>query len=310
MLALGVVFLRELSPALRDQIMVNLHDTTLVETRARGLTPNLQAPFRQLLRPDIIAAAFGLSVLLMFYYTSVAFGTIYLVTVFHFSVGQANALADWNWGVLAIGLVVVGMLSDRLRVRKPFMLVGGVGAVILTWLYLAQAGHHPSWGTLVVLSCLQSAFVAMCNVTWMASFTEMVEARNPALTGTGLAIWGWIQRVVVTLTFVAIPYVVSTVTPLINAGPVLAAYQHAQATHTAPSPLLLAMLGQLQRATAASPGQWQTWYWICLAGIVVFIGTIFVLGGRWSPATARADEEAHNRAVSLEMARLAGAAAE
>ena len=30
---------------------------------------------------------------------------------------------------------------------------------------------------------------------WMASFTETVEARNPALTATGLAIWGWIVRV-------------------------------------------------------------------------------------------------------------------
>ena len=307
-LAIGLVSLRELSPALRDQIMVNLRDATLVETRARGLTPNLRAPFRQLLRPDVIAAAFGLSVLLMFYYTSVAFGTIYLTTIFHFSVTQANALANWNWGVLAVGLVVIGILSDRLRVRKPFMLVGGIGAVVLTWLYLAQAGHHPSWGTLVVLSCLQSAMVAMCNVTWMASFTEMVEARNPALTATGLAIWGWIQRVVVTVTFLAIPHVVSSVTPLIMAGPIMAAYQHAQATHTPPSPLLLAMLGQLKQAVALSPGQWQTWFWICLAGIVVFIATIFALDGRWSPSAARADEEAHDRAVSLEVARLSGTA--
>ena len=200
---------------------------------------------------------------------------------------------------------MIGLLSDRLRVRKPFMLAGGIGAVVLSWFYLEEAGRHPSWGMLVLLSCSQSAMVAMCNVTWMASFTEMVETRNPALTGTGLAIWGWIQRVVVTFTFLAILLVVNTVTPLIGAGPVIAAYTRAQATHTPPSPALLAKLGELQQAAAASPGQWRTWYWICLTGIVVFIATIFVMRGRWSPAAARAAEEAHDRAVTLEMARLA-----
>ncbi len=33
----------------------------------------------------------------------------------------------------------------------------------------------------------------MAYTPWMASFTEIVEARNPALTATGLAIWGWIS---------------------------------------------------------------------------------------------------------------------
>ncbi len=310
--AFAFVFLRELSPALRDQIMVSERDRALVEARARGLdvSADLHAPFRQLLHLDVVASAFGVSVLLLFYYTAVAFGTIYVVTIFHFSLADANALANWSWGINALGLIVWGALSDRVRVRKPFMLVGGIGAAVLTALYLAQAGQHPSWGTLVALSCAQSLLVAMGYVTWMASFTETVEARNPALTGTGLAIWGWIQRLVVVAAFLAIPHVVSTVTPLISAGPVIAAYTQAQAAHVAPSPALLAKLGELQQAAAASPGQWRTWYWICVAGIVVFIGTIFLMRGRWSPAAARADEAAHDRAVAREMARLTGAPAE
>jgi len=53
---------------------------------------------------------------------------------------------------------------------------------------------------------------------WMASFTETVEARNPALTATGLAIWGWIQRLVVFASFLIIPAIVSSVTPLVTYG--------------------------------------------------------------------------------------------
>ena len=49
----------------------------------------------------------------------------------------------------------------------------------------------------------------MAYSPWMASFTETVEARNPALTATGLAIWGWIVRVVVFVAYLILPQVVN-----------------------------------------------------------------------------------------------------
>jgi hypothetical protein len=58
----------------------------------------------------------------------------------------------------------------------------------------------------------------------MASFTETVEARNPALTATGLAIWGWIIRMVVFVAFLIIPVFVNSVTPLVNYGSTVSAY--------------------------------------------------------------------------------------
>jgi hypothetical protein len=58
----------------------------------------------------------------------------------------------------------------------------------------------------------------------MASFTETVEARNPALIATGLAIWGWIIRIVVAIAFLIIPHFVPSVTPLINSGATVQAY--------------------------------------------------------------------------------------
>jgi hypothetical protein len=58
----------------------------------------------------------------------------------------------------------------------------------------------------------------------MASFTETVEARNPALTATGLAIWGWIIRVVVFIAFLIIPAMITSVTPLVSYGGTVSAY--------------------------------------------------------------------------------------
>jgi hypothetical protein len=53
----------------------------------------------------------------------------------------------------------------------------------------------------------------------MASFTETVERRNPALTATGLAVWGWILRLIVAASFLILPHLINTVTPLVQDGP-------------------------------------------------------------------------------------------
>ena len=308
MFVIAFLFLRELAPALRDQLMVSERDRALIEMRAKGLDieASLRNPWRQMLHVDVIASAFGVSVLLLFYYTAVAFGLIYLVTVFRFPIGEANEVADWNWATNAIALILAGVLSDRLRVRKPFMVFGGVWGFIFIAIYLLQAGGHPSFIRLTFLTCVQSFFIGFAYVTWMASFTETVEAHNPALTATGLAIWGWLLRLVVTACFLALPFVVKAVNPLIAAPYYIAAYKHDLAAHIPPSAALLAQLGVIKAAAAAAPGQWRSWYWICEAGVVVFLGTVFLMRGRWNVKAARADEAAHHERVSRELASLQG----
>jgi MFS transporter, ACS family, D-galactonate transporter len=226
---IALVGLRELSPRLRDQLMVTIRDRALVEARAKGLSETdiqtaLSHPFRQLLKPDIVISAFAVSVMLLIYYTAVAFAVIYLTTVFGFSVKNANGLGNWNWGFNVIAVLAVGIISDRFRVRKPFMVIGGVVAAVMTVVYLEQAGHHPGYYTLAIMLAVLSLGLGIAFTPWMASFTETVEARNPALTATGLAIWGWIQRVVVFVSFLIIPVVVTSVTPLVSYGSTVSAY--------------------------------------------------------------------------------------
>jgi MFS family permease len=223
---LAAVFLRELSPGLRDQLMVSTRDRILIEARAKGLDieASLKHPFRQLLKLDVIISAVGVSVLLLVYYTAVAFGTVYFETIFGFSLNQANRLGDWNWGVNAVSLIVIGVISDRLRVRKPFMVLGGVFAAIMMVLYLSQAGHTVTFFHLALLVSLLSVGLGFAYTPWMASFTETVESHNPALTATGLAIWGWILRVIVFIAFLILPQVINTVNPLVDYGGTVSTY--------------------------------------------------------------------------------------
>ena len=226
---IAFILLRELSPALRDQLMVTMRDRALIEARAKGMSDAdieaaLAHPFRQLLKVDIIVSAVAVSLMLLIYYTAVVASVIYLNSVFGFSVKDANGLGNWNWGFNAIGVILIGFIADRFRVRKPFMVLGGVIAAVMTVVYLEQAGHHPGYYTLAIMLAVLALGLGIAYTPWMASYTETVEARNPALTATGLAIWGWIIRVVVFIAFLLIPVVINSVTPLVNYGATVSAY--------------------------------------------------------------------------------------
>jgi MFS transporter, ACS family, D-galactonate transporter len=235
---IALVGLRELSPALRDQLMVTMHDRMLIEAKAKGLTEAdieaaLRNPWGQLLKPDIIISSIAVSIMLLIYYTAVAFSLIYLATVFGFSVKNANGLGNWNWGFNVIAVILIGIISDRFRVRKPFMVIGGVLAAVMTVVYLEQAGHHPGYYTLAIMLAVLAFGLGVAYTPWMASFTETVEARNPALIAHGLAIWGWIIRIVVFIAYLIIPVVINSVTPLVNYGSTVSAYATAYSSQIA-----------------------------------------------------------------------------
>jgi MFS transporter, ACS family, D-galactonate transporter len=222
-----LIGLRELSPRLRDQLMVSMRDRALIEARAKGLDVSslLHRPFRQLLKVDVVVSSLAISIFLLIYYSAVAFLVIYMTTVFGFTVKDANGLGNWEWGFNIVAVILIGMLSDRLRVRKPFMVIGGVAAAAMTVVYLLQFGHHPSYYTMAIILAALSFCLGVAYVPWMASFTETVEAHNPALTATGLAIWGLIIRIVVFVSYLIIPLVITSVTPLVNYGTTAQTYQ-------------------------------------------------------------------------------------
>ncbi len=225
---IALFLMKDLSSRLRDQLMVTERDRALVEARARGLSDQdviaaTAHPWRQILKWDLVGSALGISLFLLVYYAASSFFTIYWSTVFenpsgvNFSVAQANGLNTWFWAADAIALVVFGIFSDALRVRKPFMLVGALGSIAMLVIFLRQANDpHTGYYTLVVISIIMAAFLSMTYAPWMAGYTESVEAKNPALVGTGLALWGWILRVTVGLSFIFLPLVINSVNPVVN----------------------------------------------------------------------------------------------
>jgi hypothetical protein len=228
-----------------------MRDRALIEARARGLNVDelLRKPWRQMLRLDIIGSAFAISVFLLVYYTAVGFFTVYFTTLHGFSLSTANSIGNWFWAFDAASLIIIGIISDRVGVRKPFMVVGAVGAITATIIFL-NLGKGTAYSTFAVVISILAVFLAIAYAPWMASYTETVEKHNPALTATGLAIWGWIIRAVIAISFLIMPAVVSSMTPLVTYGSsvVTLSTKHAQELAT-----LNAIDPATQAALAANP---------------------------------------------------------
>lgn len=243
-------FLRELSPGLRDQIMNSVQEKELVEARASSIdvVEATKHPWRQMLHPRLIISALGISLYLLMYYAAVGFFPIYLSSIFKYSVAQANGLVSIFWIVNVVAAILIGFISDRTFIRKPYMLLGGIATIIVTLLFISRIGVPTEAGLMTVFLSLFGITLSVGYVTWMAAYTETIEDINPALVGTGMAIQGFIIRMIVVLSTLAFSFVVRN-----------------------------QLDGQ----------QWATWWWVCIGGLVVFIPTIFVASGGWRPARVR-----------------------
>jgi MFS family permease len=395
---LALFFLKDLSFRIREQLMVSEQDRALVEAKARGISVDevvaaTSRPWRQILKWELVGSAIGISLFLLVYYAASGFFTIFWATVYRHSSGlnlttsNANYLNTWYWGADAVALIVFGVLSDKLRVRKPLMLIGSIGSIVMLILFLRQTNHPTtSFSTLILLEVLLAACISLTYAPWMAGYTEMVEAKNPALVGTGLALWAWILRLVVGISFIFLPLVINSVNPVVDnlvyaqtppngtapfnvqafqlAHPKSVAFAEANASwlkpltlpknaaivaaansdptaanlaalKTAVGPAVYAKvianitslktlvvpyqsqltylaahqsaLTALLNGISRSPKQWQHWFWVCVLGMVLFIPTIFLNRGRWSPRRAKEDEDRHNAEVAEELHELVGA---
>jgi MFS family permease len=217
--------LRELAPQLRDQLMVSLRDKTLIEAKARGIDPEkaVKGHWGQMLRLDVIGPSFAVSVFLLFYYIAVGLFVVFFATNYGYTLSQANSLGNWYWSIQVIALILTGLASDWLKVRKPFMIVGALISAVgvaLFALYTTKAPHDFNaakghWITYILLISIGSA---IAFAAWMAAFTETVEKHNPAGTATGLAVWGATIRTIVVVALIGLIYVIPAANPLVDKG--------------------------------------------------------------------------------------------
>jgi MFS family permease len=319
-------WLRELSPGLRNQVIVRAEDHELIELRAASGEAVRRPGWRSVLGVDVLASGLAISIYLIFYYVQVGFFVVYLMTTFGYTGARANGLVNWYWAVSAAAMLGAGALSDRLNVRKPLMVVGGGvsagGSALLAVCTTRPDTSHATFVAIMVLAAIGNGLVF---APWLAAHTETVERRNPAAIAAGLAVWSVVNKVVVTIVLIAFMLAVTAPSVLVDQGGRVGAIAQAHPAaaaavadgRSAPSedPISAADLAYLNehladvtQAARQGPRQWQSWWWVCVGGQLAFIPLITLMAGRWRPRTARAELQAHATQVSATLRDLRTAA--
>jgi len=250
------VNIADLSPRLRAQILRS-------EQEALGAADE-QKPLRALelfKHRHIWAHVVAISLWLIVYMTVSLLGQTMLVDSFGVSVAKASSIMSAFWILDLVALIVVGRISDKLQLRKPFSLIGTLLGVVVMIYFISLMGRSTAPVTeLMIAGALLGATLAMAYAPWMANYSENAEDVDPRLQGTAWGVFGFLTKFVACLVLVVCPIVVK-----------------------------------------ASLGSWQPWLYVCLAGMVLFIPAVFLFHGPWrrserpatvEPAVAKTPVEA------------------
>jgi MFS family permease len=249
--------LRELPPHLRGQVVASRADEGVIERRtdaseaervlaaARGGW----SKWRQVITPRIISANLAMMFYLVIFVTASGFLTLYNVEVQHLSLASANDLGTLYWAANCVALVGFGILSDRLLVRKPVMIVGAV--IVVISIIFVMTARQPSYARLAIPLVFWSIGMGGGFSPWYAAYSEDAERINPALVGTAFAVFAVFNRLSVVIGGLLIPHIIG-------------------------SPV-------------ATADGWQVWFICCIVMMLAFIPLcMYGLGGYYRPSRARA----------------------
>ncbi|GAA4864924.1 MFS transporter [Saccharopolyspora rosea] len=195
----------DLAPALRARIQRTEHASLSGADTARPVRMRTLFGHRAMW-----AHVVGISVWLVLYLTLSLFGQSMLSDTFGLDAASASAVMSGFW-VLNLGtLVVVGRLSDRLQLRKPFIAAGTAVAVVMTG-YLVVLMGEPSIALprLLVTGALLGAGMGTAYAPWMAAFSENTEDIDPRLQGSAWGVYNFLARAVAVAVAVLMPRVVA-----------------------------------------------------------------------------------------------------
>ncbi|WP_214324310.1 MFS transporter [Nonomuraea sediminis] len=192
----------EPSAALRAQVMQAESEVSAEEKIDPGKVREL---FKH---PHLWAHVFGNTGWQILYWTFAIFGQTILTDAFKVTTAQANGIVALGLVLNALAVIVVGRVTDRLQLRKPFTAVGTVLTIGMLAYYIAIIGTEVSSAHVTLVYAFLFLFMGVAYVPWMANFSENAEDVDSRLQGAALGIWGMVVRVMIVVLLVVAPRVV------------------------------------------------------------------------------------------------------
>jgi MFS family permease len=209
-----LLLLRDLSPELRLQIFKSEVSAMQAEGRptAAELPSSARQAFASLLghfEPWLMVVPFTIS--LSLYIAIQAFGPLMFTESFHYTPADAASMNAYFWLGNMGALIVIGVISDRLQLRKPIAVLGALlTSILLVW-WIPSFGETLPRGTMTIVATLLGCCLAIASVPWAAQYSEALEDVSPALQATGWAFYalmvrGWLAISAPLMLFVAARY--------------------------------------------------------------------------------------------------------
>lgn len=189
------LFIRDLSPGLRAQVVHDSAEVAQAEAKAKHTSAGIANPRLVFGSMRVWTLAVGIVLFLLVYYFTTAFGPLYLETVFKYPPAQAAGISSYFWLANLGSLIVVGIVSDKLQLRKICSMVGVVGTLIFMFFWIHLIGHAVSGSTMILYTSLQGILLGIGFGPWMALYSETLEDIHPTLQGSGWALWSFAQYV-------------------------------------------------------------------------------------------------------------------
>ncbi|MEU4227118.1 MFS transporter [Nonomuraea sp. NPDC026600] len=202
----GVIIwqIAEPSAALRAQVMQYEQAVASEEKIDPGKVKEL---FRH---PHLWAHVLGNTGWQVLYWTFAIFGqTILAGSAFGMETAQANRVVALGILLNALAVIVVGRISDRLRLRKPFTAVGIVLTIATLAYFISLVGTGATVGRVTLVYAILFLVLGLAYVPWMANFSEDAEDVDPRLQGAALGLWGMVVRIMIVALLVISPMVVA-----------------------------------------------------------------------------------------------------
>jgi len=193
-----VLRLKDLSTALRHNIYESERQALRAELMKRPPSSFQRAPVKHsassCVHPEVWLLVAGVNAFLLIYIAIQAFGPLMFTQVFHYSPAEAASINAYFWLLNLVTLMVVGIISDRLQVRKPIAIAGALAtAALLAW-WIPTFSHPLARPVVAVTAAVLGGFLAIGYVPWAAMFSEALEDISPALQATGWAFFGLFAR--------------------------------------------------------------------------------------------------------------------
>lgn len=185
--------MRDLSPALRHQVVQSEAQKVEVDARAQGMSPEeARATFGRmttiLKKPRVWSLVLGVQFWSMTYIAVSYFAPLFFRESFGMTEAEAASSVSWFWPVWTASVIFWSWFSDKIRTRKLPLLIGCIGGVIGLSVVILMLEQQTSRLVITLIWVSLGLLVGPIWPMWITMYSENLEEISPYAIGSGFAV--------------------------------------------------------------------------------------------------------------------------